>query len=466
MGVMGQRAVVVLLAAMTSLALLPAPAAGQLQSCGEGLELFIRNPDITPDANGLFHVSGRLLVQFQVIGERASEIEAFGLSFGFDIPTGEEVCALPPAGWLTGLYLEGYAYDPVASDGFFIAINSNGQTSPQTDLGVAVHGYDASGQEIARFWGLVRLDNCGNPPELGCPDDPAAQERDVTMPWPILLPGDGADRPVPGFAFEFNERLSNLTVELNGEDVTGELSEWADRPMWDQDNAPTGGPGGHFYQILTPCTLPEPAHQCGPLVGPAYQWTGRDVVDSDVIRVIATDENGNVARKEIHIGSSVAGGTISDGLPILQMTFDESTVEGPPGGTAVLEALLQNTGGGEGHPFASAEVPEGWSYEWVPGHRPVPAGGSSEQALHVTIPADTAPDRYPVRAIIDYQQGSLEKSVESALNVLVVPPAPGGDGAEAAPTAGDDGEGEDSPLPGLALVLVALTVALARRRPT
>ena len=25
----------------------------QIQSCGEGLELFIRNPDIVPDANGV-----------------------------------------------------------------------------------------------------------------------------------------------------------------------------------------------------------------------------------------------------------------------------------------------------------------------------------------------------------------------------------------------------------------------------
>src|SRR5688572_11341623 len=133
--------------ALLLVALVPAPAgSAQIQSCGEGLELFIRNPDIVPDANGVFHVSGRLLVQFQVIGDRADLIEAFGLSFGADTPVGEEVCDLPPQAWATGVYgpLEGYAVDLDKSDGFFIAINSNGDTSPQAEIGVAVHGYDAN----------------------------------------------------------------------------------------------------------------------------------------------------------------------------------------------------------------------------------------------------------------------------------------------------------------------------------
>lgn len=441
------------LAALAGLLIVAAPAEAQIQSCGEGFELFIRNPDIVPDSSGVFHVSGRLLVQFQVIGERADEIEAFALSFGFDIPTGEEVCQLPPQAWATGAYLEAYAMDDDKSDGFFIAINSNGQTSPQADLGVAVHGYDASGTEVARFWGIVRLDHCGGQPSAGCPD---ADFPDFTMPWPILLPGDGAESPVSGFAFEFNEELSDLRVELNGEDVTAELQEWTDRPQYDQDNMPDGGPGGIWIDTMPKCTIPE-VQSCGPLAGPGYVWTQRAMTDADVIRVIATDVKGNIATKEIHIGSSVAGGTIADGLPILQMTFDNSTLPAEPGSTAVFRMTMQNNGGGEGHPFARASVPDGWDYEWVPGHKPVPAGGSSEQEFHVKIPENATLGRQPVRAIIDYRQGSEDKTLESALNVEVVAPE--------VPIETDEGLETEAESPSLAPVLALLSIAiLARRR--
>ncbi len=440
---------------LVAVVLAPAGQA-QIQSCGEGFELFIRNPDIVPDEQGVFHVSGRLLVQFQVIGERADEIEAFGLSFGLDIPTGEEFCALPPAAWLTGAYLESYSLDKDGSDGFFIAINSNGGTSPQYELGVAVHGYDGAGNELARFWGQVDLNHCGQQPSLGCPDDPNAAARDFTMPWPIILPGDGEARPVNGFAIEFNEQLSDLVVELNGEDITGELQEWTSRPDWDQDSAPAG-PQQAFERLVPQCTGPSGVHECGPLNGPAYEWTKRPAEDSDVIRVIATDMNGNVAIKEIHIGSSVAGGTIADGLPVLQMTFEESTVRAEAGTTAVFKMRMQNNGGGEGHPFARADVPFGWEYEWVPGHKPVPAGGASEQELHVTIPANETVGRFPVRAIIDYRQGSEDKTLESALNVDVT------EAVAVAPEA-TPAEEEASPVPALWLAVVALAVALVRKR--
>lgn len=457
------RGIPVLLALAVGLTVAAPPASAQIQSCGEGLELFIRNPDIVPDPDGVFHVSGRLLVQFQVIGERADLIEAFGLSFGADSPVGEEVCDLPPQAWLTGVYgpLEGYAVDQDKSDGFFIAINSNGQTSPQAEIGVAVHGYDAAHNEIARFWGNVNLDHCGQQPSLGCPD---ADFPDFTMPWPILLPGDGMKAPVEGFVFEFNEPLSSLKVELNGVDVTGELEEWTERPTWDQDSFPDAGPGGLFLTVgAGPCTQPPPAQTCGPLAGPAHKWTKRALTDDDIVRILATDMKGNLATKEIHIGSSVAGGTIADGLPVLQMTFLNSSATAPAGSTVIFPMTMQNTGGGTGHPFARAEVPEGWSFQWVPGHAPVPPGGTTSQQLEVTIPADAAPGSYPLRAIIDYQQGSTDKTLESALSVLALPgeasqQQAAADAAEAAE------KSKDSPPAGLAMVLGVVALALLVRR--
>lgn len=456
----GLRASSLLLLVVLLAGAAPAAQAQQyesISSCGDGFTLFIRNPDIVPDPDGVFHVSGQLLVQFQVIGERADEVEAFGLSFGADVPTDEEVCDLPPPAWLTGLYLESYSLDKDKSDGFFIGINSNGDTSPQYDLGVAVHAYDGNGDELARFWGIVRLDHCDMQPSLGCPDDPEAP--DFTAPWPIILPGDGEVRPVQGFVMEFNEELSDLVVELNGEDVTDRLSEWTDRPDWDRDSAPAG-PQMAIERAVQQCSGPSPIHECGPLAGPAYQWTERDVTDADVIRVVATDMAGNVATKEIHIGSSVAGGTISDGLPILQMTFENSTVAAAPGETAVFRMTMENNGGGEGHPFASADVPAGWSYEWVPGHEPVPAGGESRQELHVTVPDNATEGLRPVRAIVDYRQGTQDKTLESALNVQVTLP----EEADAVEPDAAEGPSQDSPLGSALVPLLLAGAALAMRR--
>lgn len=455
----GRSAWVLSVVALAFLAGTAPTAQAQIQSCGEGLELFIRNPDIVPDGNGVFHVSSRLLLQFQVIGDRADEIEAFGLSFGADLPTGDEVCALPAAGWLTGLYLEGYSVDLDKTDGFFIAINSNGQTSPQYDLGVAVHGYDANHQEIARFWGIVRLDHCGGQPSLGCPD---GDYPDFTMPWPILLPGDGSKSFVEGFTFEFNEQLSSLRVELNGEDITSQIEEWAERPIWDQDSFPDAGPGGLFLGTVPPCSQPDPVQTCGPLAGPAYKWTLRALNDADIVRIVASDLKANLAIKEIHIGSSVAGGTIADGLPNLQMTFRKSLQAARPGESALFTMSMQNLGGGDGHPFARAEVPAGWTYEWVPGHEPVPAGGTSEQVLNVLVPANATTGRYPVRPIIEYRQGTEDKTLESALNVDVL-------GSVIAPGGADDDGGKDAkgaPAAGvlLAPALLALAAGLARQR--
>jgi hypothetical protein len=436
------------------------PAQAQIQSCGEGLQLFIRNPDIVPDADGVFHVSSRLLVQFQVIGAEADRIEAFGLSFGADLPTGDEVCSLPPAAWATGLYAEGYAVDTDKSDGFFIAINSNGQTSPQYDLGVAVHGYDAGHNEIARFWGIVRLDHCGMQPSLGCPD---GDFPDFTMPWPILLPGDGVKALVEGFSFEFNEALSDLKVELNGNDVTAELEEWAERPTWDQDSFPDAGPGGLFLTLAAPCSQPEPVHTCGPLAGPAHKWTKRTLSDADIVRIIATDVQGNVAIKEIHIGSSVAGGTISDGFPILQMTFEQSALATAPGTTAIFPMVMHNTGGGTAHPFARAEVPPGWNYTWVPGHQPVPPGGTEQQQLEVHVPANATPGTHAIRAIIDYQQGSDDQSLESALTVDVVAGGAGLDAKAAGADAAKAGKGAPGLGPLALVAILGLALALRRR---
>ncbi len=413
----------------------------------------MRNPDLKPQSDGKFHVSGNFFVQFQVIGEDADEIETFAFSVGLPPSMPEAICESPV--WPSGLMLEAYKVDMDKEDGFFILMNTNGQTTPQgVDLTVAVHAYDGSGTEVARFWGTAIVESCPGPGPGGC-----ASPEDKMQPWPILLPGDGSTRLVDGFTVEFAEELSDLRVFLNAEDVTDQLEEWEGRE-WDADSFYDYGPAGIFATVAPMCTLPEPIHNCVQSPGPAFQWTQRAINDEDVVRIEAVDLAGNAVQKELHVGSSVAGGTISDGKPILTMTFDEDQIIVGPGQTAVFQARMENTGGGEGHPQVSAEVPEGWEFEWIPGHKPVPAASEETQELNVVVPLDAATGIYPVNATVSYRHGQEDRFLKSQLTVLVE----GGRAVENETTdAGDPGQKKESPGAGLLVLPVLAAIALRRR---
>lgn len=448
------RAGLALAAALLVVAMAPG-AEAQIKSCGE-LDLFIRNPDIQPQGDGKFHVAGDFFMQFQVIGDGADAIETFAFSVGLPVDNPEEICTLPI--WPGGLMLEAYKADENKADGFFILMNTAGQSTPQqTDLSVAVHGYDAAGTEIARFWGTAVVESCTSTAPLGgCPSS-EVDTNDVLMPWPIILPGDGAESLVDGFTVEFAEPLSEVAILLNNEDITDEMQVWDGR-VWDRDVFWDYGPGGLVGVAVPMCTLDGTQIQsCGPADGPAYEWTQRRMSADDVIRVVATDMAGNVATKEIHIGSSVASGAIDDGIPILQMTAEEPTLTVAPGEAAIFKMRLENTGSGEGHPFATATVPEGWAYEWVPGHKPVPAGGTSEQELHVTPPADATDGSHTIEALVEYRQGSDDKVLRSVLTATVVVP----EGFQAPEP--DAGESKGSPTVGLLALLVGLAFVAVRR---
>ncbi len=440
-----------------AVAVLPAPASAQLSTCGEGFQLFIRNPDMgTPQSDGKFHASGNFFMQFQVIGERADDIETFAFSVGLPVDNPEQICSLPV--WPGGLMLEAYKADFDKEDGFFILMNTHTDTTPQhTDLSVAVHGYDGAGNELARFWGTAIVESCSSQGLGDCSDD-EAQANDKTMPWPIILPGDGVKTFVDGLTVEFSEELSSLTVLLNNVDITAELEEWEGR-LWDADTFYDHGPRGVVGQVAPMCTYTQTPFQNCITPGPAYQWRQRALTDDDVVRVVATDLAGNTAVKEIHVGSSVAGGAIADGLPILQMTFDNTTLPTYPGQDVVFSMTMQNNGGGEGHPFARADVPAGWDFEWVPGHKPVPAGGSSQQDLVIKVPADATIGRFEAKALIDYRQGDQDKTLQSPLTVIVEEPPE----ADLVPEAGPVDE-EASPAVLLVLLVAALLAVAATRR--
>ncbi len=445
-------------AAAVALMLAAAPSAeAQVKSCGD-LQLFIRNPDVQPQGDGKFHVTGDFFMQFQVIGAGADEIETFAFSVGLPVDNPEQICDLPV--WPGGLMLEAYKADENKNDGFFILMTTGGSSTPQNiDLSVAVHGYDAAGNELARFWSTAIVETCEGT-QGGCPQDMRVS-RDVVQPWPIILPGDGAESLVDGFTVEFAEELSELSILLNNEDVTDDMVETAGR-TWDRDVFWDYGPRGLIGTAVPMCTLdgtPGDVQSCGPADGPAYEWTERSMTADDVIRVEARDLAGNLAVKEIHIGSSVASGAIDDGIPILQMTFDEPTLTVAPGETAIFKMRMENTGSGEGHPFADAAVPEGWAFEWVPGHQPVPAGGNSEQELHVTAPVNAVDDDYTVEALVEYRQGSQDKILRSVLTTIIETPE------DFQIDAVDDGaEAKKSPVLGPAVLILLLLGAVVRTR--
>ncbi|HLF16349.1 MAG TPA: hypothetical protein VI796_02820, partial [Candidatus Thermoplasmatota archaeon] len=287
------RARLALLALATALALtaLPPPVAAQIHTCGE-IQIIFKNPDLQPSEDGFIHASGQFFAQFQAIGADADKITTFGFSFGVDTIDFEEsmVCENPPQTWFTGQQITNYRADTDPSDGFFINLQT--PLVPDGTYTAAVHAYDADNNELARFWARAVVDNCDPqplPPMERCDGDAEQnQAHDTTAPWPILLPGDGQKRDdVTGFSLEFAEELGNLTVTLNGVDITAELEPWEGR-LWDDDLLPGYGPYG-LNALLVPECSQQPPQSCAPL-GVAYQWNMRALTDTDFLRVEATDK--------------------------------------------------------------------------------------------------------------------------------------------------------------------------------
>ncbi len=477
------RALLVIgLALMMVPAALPA-AQAQVYNCGD-IQIIFRNPDLQPGADGFIRAGGAIFAQFQAIGEKADQITTFGFSFGVhtaDIP--DATCDLDSKAWISGQQIINYRADTNPDDGFFI----NLQTAlvPDGQYTAAVHAYDKDHKELARFWAKAVVENCtqntGGAPIQRCDTDAAQmQETDKTMPWPIILPGDGQlPEGQTGFTLEFAEELSNLTVSLNGEDITGQLEQWDGR-LWDDDLKPGYGPNGLLGDtpLTAECntTLPDVqnVHHCEYL-GVAYRWTQRNLEDVDVLRVEARDMSGNLARKDIHIGSSVGGGAITQAAAIVTMTAEEVRKIVGPGSGVDFPFQFVNQGGGDGHVNLIAEGPDGWGARWEPVHVVVPPGGTTAGSVIAKPPAGTPPGSYTINASAEYPgEGGLTKKISQKLTVEINPAASGGTSGTGTGTgtgtgAGvdDTDAGKDSPGVGAVLILALLGVAavVARSGP-
>lgn len=456
------RPSVAVLVALGTLAFVPAPANAQINSCGP-FEIVFRNPDLQPGTDGFITAEGAFFAQFQVIGPGADAVVTMGFSFGVyttDFPE-SMVCNNPPQAWFTGQQIPNYRADTDASDGFFINLQT--PLVPDGEYTAAVHAYDAQDNELGRFWAKAIVNNCdatGPVPPARCDGDiPQNTKNDRTAPWPMILPGDGSKlyEGTTGFSIEFAEELSNLTVYLNGKDITAEMEQWDGRE-WDDDLLPGYGPNGLAAVLVEECSQ-QPPQECTHL-GVAYRWNTRAMTNDDVIRVEAMDLAGNLAVKDIHIGSSVAGGAITDEAPNLQITVDSLRKTTQPNKAVLFTFEIVNSGGGTAHPFTAVAGPTGWKLEFTP-HKPVPPGGSDKQELTVTPPAGTPNGVYQVNATISYPEGGQQKDNKYELFVTV-----DGSTASAAGNTTTNAGGKKSPAPAIVLVgplLVALAV-LRRRR--
>jgi hypothetical protein len=444
-----------LLAAAVLLSALAAapPADAQAHHCG-AIQLIFRNPDLQPGPDGYIRAQGQFFAQFQAIGADADKIAVFGFSFGaYTTDFSEQVCSLPSDAWFTGQQIINYRYDPEPKDGFFI----NLQTAlvPDGEYTAAVHGYDASGTELARFWAKAIVDNCDGGTGSRCEGDAAQNQRqDKTQPWPIVLPGDGQKLDdVTGFSLEFAETLSNLTVYLNGRDVTKELEAWDGR-LWDDDLIPGYGPHGVIGTVAPECMYP-PVQTCKHL-GEAYKWNVRPLVDADVIRVEATDSAGNKAVKSIHVGSGAQGGAITEDFPRLTANFDVTSQQVGPGDPAIFEIAITNSGGGTGHPFASSKCLPGWECRFDPVHVVVEPGKTETQVFFATPPATATTGTYTLNTTLEYAAGGDTIDINQPVKVLVNSNAPH-------PTT-TAGAGEAKPTPAILPVLALLAAAFVLRR--
>lgn len=433
--------------------------------CGD-LELVFLNPDLKPRSDGKIHAQGSFFAQFQAIGADADKIKTFAFSFGADsgVEFDEQVCDLPVP--FSGQQLYFYRADQNPDDGFFINLQTD--LVPDGDYTAAVHAYDENDEELARFWARAVVDNCDDAPGVSkCTGNPSQiNAHDQTMPWPIVLPGDGQlPEGEIGFTIEFAEKLhpdTPVTVYLNNEDITDQLEDWDGR-QWDNDYFLGYYPYGLNDVLPTDCGE-NPAGNCATL-GPAYKWTVRELDADDVLRVEGLDDSLNIATKDIHVGSGVTGGAISDLIPILTWQFDKiaAEVDLMSGINPVFKATLTNSGGAEGHPFAQTEGPEGWEFEWNPPHKPVPPGASTEQELTIIVPQTEKPGQYQVNATMEYSQAGQDKELRQVVTITVL-----GDVVEEDPDLQKSGDDDKKKSPGIGLVVllaaVFAAVAVLRRR--
>lgn len=395
----------------------------EFTQCGK-LKLVFLNPDLQTQDDNKVHAQGTFFIQFQAVDTTGEAIEVTRFSFSFgkthdvldDNPTlncNESLPENPMGQGTAGAYLMFYRSDFSSEDGFFVPIET--RNVPDEEYAAAVHAYTGDSivgyTEVARGWTRAVVDNCvGQSLPNSCPNDSSEDSlaKDRTMPWPIVLPGDGIQtNDVAGLTVEFPEAMNAETVRawVGGQEVP--LSEWTPPPR-DVDLVPLNDEDPCPAQVRSVCETK--------IYGPGFQWIG-NIPDGSIIRVEGADVAGNLVTKQMHLGSGVLGGTVA-----LQNPEIDFEVRGPDtkvvnaGDSHPFEMRLKNIGGADAHvnlmleynkTFMNAKwetVENIHSHEGTTGetHVQIAPGEQTDFVVRVTSTAETPKGTYPVRAVLEY----------------------------------------------------------------
>jgi hypothetical protein len=478
------------------------------KQCGD-YSLVFRNKDLREDANDFIHAQGQFFIQFQAVGKGAKEITRFSFSFGATADVLHNTALLncnkqiPPtaAGQGTaGAYLLYYRSDFDGKDGFFVPILT--RNVPDGDYAAAVHAYAGECNpvgptcvEVARAWARAKVDNCPTDIANGisahnCAQDPASEivKKDRTLPWPIILPGDGVQtNNVEGLTIEFPEPMVDESVEafLNGEPLR--LAKW-NPPSRDSDLIP----------LNDDVNCPNPPngikYLCERVVyGPGWKWEGA-IKNGDVIRVRGEDHNRNLLERTIHVGAATSSGWVEllePELAVEMLNDDDAFIR--PGDHHEFNLRITNIGGGEAHTSLTwvAETESGTDmrntsvdayFAELDGtktqHIVVQPGIDYDLKFVVETRPETPMDHYYIHGVLEYDVAGEPKSRVFDVIVDVNPEASGNhqhlhnvglkttepSNETAAP---QTTQAKDTPGPGLllgALAVAGVLVVVRRRR--
>lgn len=425
-------------------------------SCG--VKLVLKNPDLQERGDGFIYASGWFFIQFQAVGAGAENVKTFTFSFGKALPDGYATCSTP-VGPVTGAYIQDYRGDYTPEDGFFVPINTT--LVRDDEYGAAVHAYDSNKREIGRFYVKAKTQNgCQM---MQCRDRTTADiiKMDKVMPWPRILPGDGVqtnkDVPTNTLTIEFAESVRDVKAYVNGNETP--LAPWAGVPMDDDaipgnDNQPCGATPGCVKRVW----------------GPAFK-SDTVIKQDDVVRVVATDLNGNRVEKILHLLDPSQGGIVSGEEINIDISVDNSTKEVSPGQEGEFVFTFISVSSEEAHVNLPVEFDEGnLTATFTPNHVVVKPGERAKASLYVHANADVTDGTFLLLAKPTWRSAGADVTKEFPLSFVVGSgqggnlgsgPAESGEGEAQSQ---DEGEG----VPGAGLVAVALAlaagVALVRRR--